>query len=169
MSDLAWLHSVFPVSPATRELCQRVGSARFEIHKDKSWYRGWNKDSYTPGCIGEALVSHLCGLPWATDTSGADDGTDIGDCDVKTSHLEDVRMDGWLRRLRDSKHWAVEYALVVVQKDLSCARYVGWSSGVMLARAPTKDWGWGATCVLLERSLLPGLPPSLKPRSERTW
>ncbi len=169
MSDLSYLHAVHPISPATRELCVRVGAERLKFHESMPHYKPWNRDSYTIGCVGEALVSYLCGLPWATDVGGADGGTDIGDCDVKAIPVDDAREEGMLRRLQDSKKWAIEYALVVVQRDLAAARYSGWTTGRLLSQAKTRDWGMGPTCFIMEPRLMPGLPPSLAPRKERRW
>lgn len=165
MADLAYLHQPFPVTADEQALCRRVGTARFEYHRAQPWYRGWNLDGYVIGCAGELAVSKLCGIPWAQDVAGADAGTDLPDTDVKGTPAVHVNEMRHLLRRADSQRWAPYYALVVVQSDLAWTRYVGWCTGTMLAGARQVEHGFGPTCQLAERQLVPGLPPPLMKRS----
>lgn len=159
--SLAWLHAPRRVAPDVLDLCQQAGKVRLEYHKAQPWYRGWNLDGYVIGCLGEALVSELSGIPWDPSFNGGDEGFDFPETDCKAVPVDDVMDEGWLRRLADSKKWQPYYCLVVVQRDLAAYRYTGWASGLMLSKAKTRDFGFGATCVINERSLIPGLPPPL--------
>lgn len=157
------MHEPFPVSPATRELCERVGKARTASYTGAASQRRWNRNADVIGCIGEALFAHLCQIPWAQDVSmRGDDGLDFPGTDVKSVPVAFAADEGVLRRLSDSPKWAPFYALVVVRDDYTAARYCGWQTGAFLAKASLREYGYGPTCVRFERELLMGLPPPVK-------
>ena len=161
MSDLAWLHAPRAIPEDVLDLCRQAAKIRLEYHQDKPHYRGWNVEGYTYGCLGEALISELSGIPWDVSFNGGDQGFDFPETDAKANPVEVVTDEGWLRRLADSRKWQNYYALVVVQRDFGAYRYAGWATGTMLAKAKTRDFGYGPTCVMNERQLVPGLPPPL--------
>lgn len=162
MIDASWLHGVFPVSPATRELCERVGKARTAAYTGAASQRRWNRNADIIGCIGEALFAHLVQIPWAQDVSmRGDDGLDFPGTDIKSVPCEFAEDEGVLRRLAESPKWAPWYGLVVVRDDYTAARYAGYQSGAFLAKAKQFDYGYGPTCVRRERELLVGLPPPI--------
>lgn len=139
-----------------------VATERHELHRDHPTSRPLSKDYEYVGLAGESAFAQATGLPPdLTLRAGGDKGQDfllpLGfSVDVKTA-----RKAGHLI-LEVGKPVADIYVLAEYSDETGKATLVGWTWGRLLAKAPSRDFGYGVINHYIPRAELRPMSELLK-------
>jgi hypothetical protein len=126
-----------------RQILKEEADARHNAHKNHASSRPLSEDYELIGLLGESKFGEICGqMPDLQRRLGGDNGVDFivplkFSVDVKTArkayHL--IHEQG--------KKFADIYILAQYDDAGGCANLIGWEWGMILMRAPVKDFGHG--------------------------
>ena len=131
-----------------------VARRRHEIHKNHASSRPLSKDYELVGLAGEVAFGKLIGLePDLAERPEGDEGVDFVLKNGKTVDVKTARKAYNLIH-EIGKPFADIYVLAQYDDPTESATLIGWEYGSKLAKAPTKDFGYGITNYYIGRKKL---------------